>query len=250
MIVGVMSNEDRHRQMSASIGRFPMMKKHADKTFSDRRISLVCYGPSLMQTWHEIEGPIMTVSGAHDFLVARGIVPDWHVDCDPRPHKAGMLKLPTEDTKYLMASCCHPDFWETLKKKNVKLWHLVNGNDFETIAWVRDNHPQGLHSMICGGSTVGMRAMEVAASMGFRRFNIFGMDCSHTDQRHAGLHLGRPQAEELVRVGNRRFTTTPQMLQAAREMEQFIKTMDADITFYGDGLMQETARFLKLQKVA
>lgn len=250
MILGVMSNDERHQQMSEAVGRFPMMKKHADKKFSSRKISLVCYGPSLLETWKDIEGPIMTVSGAHDFLVSRGVVPDWHVDCDPRPHKAGMLKMPTEKTKYLMASCCHPDFWETLKKKNVRLWHLINGNDFETVAWVTKNHPQGLNSLIAGGSTVGMRAMEVAAAMGFRRFNIHGMDCSHTSQRHAGLHLGKPQKEELVRVGLRRFTTTPQMLQAAREMEKFIETMDCEISFFGDGLMQATARFLKLQKVA
>lgn len=229
--------------MAEAIKLFPMMKKHP--RFGSRKVSLVCYGPSLLETWRDIEGPIMTVSGAHDFLVERGITPDWHVDCDPRQHKAGMLKRPQEGTKYLMASVCHPDFWDTLKKYRVNLWHLINGDDFETVAWVRKNHPTGLASLIGGGSTVGMRAMEVCAALGFRRFNIYGMDCSHSTQRHAGLHLGKPQVETRVSVGFRQFKTTLQMLQAAQEMERFILTMDADITFHGDGLMQATAQYLK-----
>jgi hypothetical protein len=35
------------------------------------------------------------------------------------------------------------------------------------------------------------------------------------------------------------------MLEAAIEMEQFIKTQDAELAFFGDGLMQETALQLK-----
>lgn len=248
MITGVLSNAERHAQMALALERFPLIKKHPK--FNSRRMSLVCYGPSLLDTWRSIEHPIMTVSGAHDFLVERGIIPDFHVDCDPREHKAAMLRQPTNATKYLMASCCHPNFWNTLKNKRVKLWHLINGNDLETVAWVADKNPEGYGAMLGGGSTVGMRAMEVAAHIGFRRFAVHGMDCSHTEARHAGEHFGKRQLEEMVSVNGRKFKTTPQMLQAAREMEEFIQTKDADLEFYGDGLMQEAAKALKLRKAA
>lgn len=247
MINGVLSNAERHAQMAQAVGLFPMLKK--SKGFSDRRISVVCYGPSLNDTWRDIQGPMFTVSGAHDFMVAKGRAPDWHVDCDPRPHKVAML-TPNHDTRYLMASVCHPDMWVKLKGHNVRLWHLINGDDYHTPAWIASNHPEGKDSMIGGGSTVGMRALEVACHMGFRRFNIYGMDCSFESERHAGAHLGKPQDTIMVQVGLRRFKTTPQMLQAAREMEQFIQTYDADITFHGDGLMQATARFLEDRKAA
>lgn len=246
MIQGVLSNAERHAQM-AKAPAWPYLTKH--KRFSDRKIAIVCYGPSLSETWETIRAPMMTVSGAHDFMVSRGKTPVWHVDCDPRQHKAAML-TPVHGTKYLMASVCHPDFWPKLERKNVKLWHLINGDDLETVAWVRENHPEGLGSLIGGGSTVGMRAMEVASSLGFRRFDVYGMDCSFETERHAGPHTGKTQAEIFVRVGNRQFKTTPQMLQAAREMEAFMQTYDVDLTFHGDGLMQETARFLKLQRAA
>ena len=250
MIVGVMSNDERHAHMAAAVKLFPMMRKRERIGFSDRKISIVCYGPSLNDTWKDIKGPILTVSGAHDYLREKGVTPAWHVDCDPRIHKALMLKRPSINTLYLMASCCHPQFWKTLKGYNVKLWHLINGNDLVTPTWIREHHPEGLDCMMGGGSTVGMRALEVACAMGFRRFDIHGMDCSFKERRHAGAHGGNPQAEIIVKAGERAFKTTPQMYEAAREMEQFIRNVDADVSFHGDGLMQETARLVYQQKRA
>lgn len=247
MILGVLSNAERHAQMREALGRFPMLKKH--RKFSDRKVSLVCYGPSLKSTWQGIQGPMMTVSGAHDFLTGKGIIPDWHCDCDPREHKAKML-TPHHGVKYLMASVCHPSLWDKLKGHNVRLWHLINGDDYTTPSWVRVHDPKGVDSMIGGGSTVGMRAMEVLCHIGFRRFDIYGMDCSFEDERHAGEHLGKHQDAIMVQVGGRRFQTTPQMLQAAREMEQFVQTYDAEVTFHGDGLVQHTVKTLKLRKAA
>lgn len=241
MLQGVLSNDERHAQMSQARGQ--MLKKRPK--FNDKWASIVCYGPSLADTWKLIKRPIVTVSGAHDYLVRRGIVPDFHVDCDPREHKARMLQNPQDKTTYLMATVCHPKYWEVLKGRKVRLWHLINGDDLETVAWVMQNHPEGANSMIGGGSSVGQRAMNVMAALGYRRFNIHGMDCSFTTDRHAGAHLGKEQAKIFVKAGNRVFQTTRQMLQAAIEMEQFITTQDAEIAFFGDGLMQETALQLK-----
>jgi hypothetical protein len=71
------------------------------------------------------------------------------------------------------------------------------------------------------------------------------MDCSFVKNRHAGAHTGKDQTKIMVRVGLRTFQTTHQMLQSAIEMEKFIETQDAEVVFYGDGLMQETAFKLK-----
>ena len=242
-MIGVMTNEERHKQMAQAIGLFPMLQKKGK--FLPRRASIACYGPSLADTWRELRRPIISVSGAHDYLVERGIVPDFHVDCDPRPHKPEMLRKPQEGTAYLMATVCHPMFWKALQGRSVRLWHLINGDDMETVAWVARNHPDGMKSMIGGGSSVGQRAMNVAAALGYRKFDIHGMDCSFTENRHAGAHTGSRQVETLVKAGDRIFKTTKQMLQAAIEMEHFLQQQDAEVRFYGDGLMQETAKILR-----
>jgi len=244
MLQGVLTNAQRHEQMAmAKSAKCPMLKKK--KHFNSKWASVVCYGPSLKDTWHLIKRPMVTVSGAHDFMVSKGVIPDYHIDCDPRAHKAQMLAKPQKSTSYLMASVCHPSWWPLLKGHNVRLWHLINGNDLETVEWVFKHDPDGIDCMISGGSSVGMRAMEVMAALGFRRFRFYGMDCSYTDQRHAGDHLGHEQKPILVKAGERVFKTTKQMLEAAIEMEKFIETQDAEVAFFGDGLMQETALQLK-----
>src|SRR6267142_2328196 len=48
-------------------------------------IALVCYGPSLNDTWERVRDfkYVMTCSGAHRFLLERGVVPTWHTEVDP-----------------------------------------------------------------------------------------------------------------------------------------------------------------------
>lgn len=247
-MIGVLSNEQRHEQMALAIGRFPMLRKCKQRS-SGKRVSIACYGPSILNTYKLLRRPIISVSGAHDFLVERGIVPDYHVECDPREHKALMLRHPQPETVYLMATVCHPSWWDKLQGMHVLLWHLVNGDDFETVEWVANHHPEGMNCLIGGGSTVGQRAMNVAASaLGYRRFNIHGMDCSYTVNRHAAPHTGPYQPPIYVQAGSRKFQTTRQMAQAAVEMEKFLMEMDADVAFYGDGLMQEMAKIIRQRR--
>lgn len=245
-IKGALSDAERLDQMQQAIVRFPFLKRQPP---NENKISIVGYGPSLRTTWHQIPHPIMTVSGAHDFLLGKGIVPRWHVELDPRQHKPEMLRRPQVETDYLMASCCHPDFWDILESYNVQLWHLINGNDPSTMDWVRQHHPAGIDCMIGGGSTVGQRAMNVAAFMGYRRFNVFGMDMSYKETTHAGKHTGDAQPRIRIACGDRVFETSPQLLQSAKEFEQFLgATTDVEVTFHGDGLLQEMDSMIQRRK--
>lgn len=250
-LYGVLSTAEREDQMQQAINmHLPFLKKAT--AFGKDKISIVCYGPSLLDTWRTAREmwrsgqKIITVSGAHDFLFKHEVIPDYHVEIDPRPHKPRMLRLPGVGTKYLMASVCHPDFWTVLEHCSVQLWHLIDGPD--TVDWVRQHHPAGLDSMIGGGSTVGQRAMNVAAALGYRRFDIFGMDCSFSGQRHAGAHTGQPQPEVRAEVSGRFFRTTPQLFQSAKEMQDFLLTMDAEVHFHGDGMVQEMAAMIQRRK--
>ncbi len=245
----ILSVEERNLQMGAALETgLPFLKKLG--RFHNEWISIVCYGPSLVETWNDIHRhdylPILTVSGAHDFLIRREITPSIHVHLDPRPYQKEMLELPNESTRYLMASVCSPDFWLVLAGFHVELWHSLNGPD--TVKWVEANHPAGVASMIGGGSTVGQRAMNVASALGFRRFRIYGMDFSFGDHHWAGPHPGNDEPIIHYDLNGRTFKTTPQLLIAAKEMELFLRTMDVETEFHGDGLMQEVAKTIKKEK--
>jgi hypothetical protein len=94
-------------------------------------IAIVCFGPSLNDTWERIKNfkYVMSCSGAHKFLIEKGIIPTWHVEVDPRQHKIHLIGQPHKDVEYLIASTCHPKVLEHLKGFNVKLWHVFDPKD-------------------------------------------------------------------------------------------------------------------------
>src|SRR3954462_11234756 len=74
----------------------------------DDPVAVVCFGPSLRETWEQIRGfrCVISCSGAHRFLVERGIIPSWHVEVDPRAHKVSLIGPRQAATEYLIASAC------------------------------------------------------------------------------------------------------------------------------------------------
>jgi hypothetical protein len=231
----------------------------------DGRVCVVGFGPSLQQTWQSIlvekrafGAKVVSVSGAHDFLISRGIVPDYHIEVDPREHKCMFTRNPHPGVNYWIASCCHPNLIDNLVCTGSKLalWHLYNSdNDLKIIA------PDGIDPdslLICGGSGVGARAVHLMFGQGYRTFSLYGMDCSFAAQdgsQHAGEHSGKKKPEWQVRVGDRWFRSSAQLVYMARSMmdscrmlEQIAKdqgepaidgTADhVEFFMHGDGLLQ------------
>jgi hypothetical protein len=207
----------------------------------DRTAILVCYGPSLKQTYRTIpaeQGDIFTVSGAHKFLFEKGIFPFAHIDCDPRPHKTEQMGFPVRGVKYWMASCVHPSYIEKLRDQDVALWHLHNGPETQD-ALFNEIEPDGW--LLLGGGSVGLRAVSLLYSQGYRKFSVHGMDCSHADgERFAGQHLGKnAQPVQKVRCGERWFDSNLSLIDYARQFLDDLRLWpSAEFSFHGDGLLQ------------
>lgn len=220
---------------------FPRLKKL--RPMRTDWVTLACYGPSLRRTWTQIKHPLMTVSGAHDFLISGGIVPDYHVECDPREHKTEFTRNAQDGVHYYMASVCHPSVWSNLKGKRVSVWHVYG--EPELNEWIEQQGEK--LAMAGGGSTVGLRAMEVAGLLGFRKYIIHGMDCSYEVARHAGSHPNETEREITVKVNGKEFRTSPQLYESAREfVELFLKhRCDIEVQMAGDGLLPELLKTCK-----
>lgn len=208
-------------------------------------IAIVGFGPSLQDTWEEIKRFkfVMTCSGSHKFLVDRGVKIDLHVEVDPRKHKVGLIGSPQKDTEYLIASCCHPDVFKHLEGFNVKLWHVFDGSEEG-----RRLLPQGDYA-VTGGCDVALRAMTLAAFLGFRDLHIFGRDGNYRDDgtSHAAAHpnsLKKVDRTEYPPGSGKWWLTTPAFLESARqtwhELDQMPKVT---AKFYGEGLVQEMAKY-------
>lgn len=221
----------------------------------ERTMAIVGYGPSLKKTWKGLtEAPfdVFTVSGAHRFLVDKGIVPTGHIECDPRPHKLQLIGEPQEGVTYYLSSACNPAMFDAIPAEQVTLWHAWESEEFEEALLEID--PDAF--LILGGSNVGLRAVAVGSALGYRKFALFGVDgnCEvegQTISRHAGEHGGK--AQKLIRVkpeGGEWWFTTPQMVKGNQEwLEVFAKLapMGFEFQLIGEGMLQQMARLAHQQ---
>ena len=233
-LVAAVDNTTRHEQMRIAINKgFPRLE--ATPIDEEQSISIVCYGPSLADTWQELKHPIISVSGALHFLAERGVIPDYHVDCDPRPHKVKHIEPPVNGVHYIMGSCCPPQTWDILKDQKVTIVHFYMSE--ETERFLEYNDPGEL--LVRPGSTVGMAAIHVAGLLGYRHFEIHGMDGSIRDgKRHAGAHYGHSQGGITWDAGCVTYQTSQIMANACAEIINTCKMFPIFPVFHGQGLQQ------------
>jgi FkbM family methyltransferase len=206
---------------------------------TDEPIAIVCFGSSLNDTWEQVKGfkKIMTCSGAHKFLIDRGVIPTWHVELEPREHKIKMLGEPHKETEYLIASTVHPRYIDALDGYNVKLWHIFATKEGGMVL------PRG-EWLITGGSSVGLRCITLARFMGYKNLHIFGMDGSFGESgTHAHEHPNAPKSFSDLEYNGKIYKTTPSIAFCAKETWKELDQMpDVKATFYGEGLVQAMAK--------
>ena len=211
--------------------------------------AIVCYGPSLNETWEKVRDfeYVFSCSGSHKFLLERGIVPNFHVEVDPRAHKVELIGPPHKDVEYLIASTCHAAVFDHLADYKVTLWHVF------------DNAEDGLRTLppgewaLTGGCGVGLRAMTIARFLGFTEQHIFGMDGNQRSNvgKHAAAHPMQAKDAFLTEYMGKKYWTTPAFLEAARMTFHELNMMpDVQPTFYGEGLVQHMAQHYKPEPVA
>ena len=244
MAIGVVDTDTRWqyvRRASEKISkRIPLSEAH------ERRAIVACYGPSLKDTIERLRqeriesgGAVISVSGAHDFLLENGIVPDYHVECDPRAHKADNIVKGHPDVEYLLGSGCHPVLFDKLEGLDIALWHIATPEHIKRFASeLRENGQY----VICGGGSVGLRSIPLLYTMGYRDFSIYGMDCSFADEgkeQWAGRHAGKiKDVCQIVLANGLVFATSPVLITYATDFIEMVQKVAITLRLYGDGLLQ------------
>lgn len=235
------SAELRMQQIHAAVSRgLPTIKPGKD---TDEPIAIACFGPSLKDNLEELRQfpKIMSMSGSHDVLVQNGIIPTWHLECDPRSHKADFLRHPHKDVEYLISSCCHPDVFNAVQDYNTKIWHLYGNEEMLDLPFIYPHK----HWVLTGGANVGLRAMVLARFFGYHNLHIFGMDCSFESEignTHASYHPNSTKFRMKVKVGDDEFITSAVFIEYARQFFlELSKLPDCKATLHGRGLLQYMA---------
>jgi hypothetical protein len=205
----------------------------------NRKIAIVASGPSatefvdLLKDW---DGDIWGINGAFAWMLHRGIKPSAFIGLDPEPILKDYLIERPESATYYIAAQVHPEVFDHLSGKNVRVWFPADS---------QVKFPFGAIP-IFGGTTCLGRAPNLAYLLGYRDVHIFGCDSSFTHKSH--VYDNQITAGTFpIELGGRVFTTTRQMLQQAcdfaEQMVEWARPGDngADplvVSLYGDGLLQ------------
>jgi len=206
----------------------------------DAPAAIVGFGPSLADTWEQLRDhkTIITTSKAHDFLLKRGITPTYHVDVDPREHKAGFIGEFHPDVQYVLATHVHPVYVERAKLADAKVWlyhsQVPEGGPYE-YGYVK----------VPGMFDAGLMAAKLAFDWGFRKQTWFGIDASLRDHTESGSHAGphegflRQADQHMVAVGDIAYPSNALTVRQALFAEKMLRTMGrATIKITGDGMMR------------
>lgn len=205
---------------------------------------LVGGGPSLKESLGKLRfhqsrgGDIYALNGTHDWLIERGIIPNYHVMLDSRKDNVCFVQKPHKRVKYLLGAQCHPDVFEALKGFDVTLWWSEMDGVDELVKGIEDKPV----CVIGGGATVGMKTMFMAYSLGYRKIHFFGFDsCYREEENHAypqALNANEQRIE--IEAGGKRFICAPWMAKQAKEFQEQARQLlqlGVTLTVHGDGLI-------------
>lgn len=181
---------------------------------------------------------IVAVKSAHDFLVEHGVTPDLYVNLDPRDRTKG-VSLKNDTTVYLIASRCPPVMFDHLADKKVVVWHSwAEGEELQAIG--------GKKLCVGGGTTSGMRAINLGYLLGFRKFVLYGYDsCNRMDgvKRFTGEMTGSSVDVWVGGENGKKFNCNMAMAQQANEFQKIFGVMaDVNLEVKGPGLIAEIMR--------
>lgn len=220
-----------NRAVNVNAGLPPMDK---DRSLKSDPVAIVGYGPSLLKTWERVRGfkTIWSVSKAHDFLVERGITPTYHLDLDPRVHKAEFMTMPQKATRYFLSTHVHPSYPEKMKAAAVdtRLFHVaIDPNE----------RLDPRYPVLKVRFDAGVQAAEAAFQRGYREQHWFGIEYGHEgDATHAGLHWGVTAPKCGVDVDGRLFTSSNLFFHGLLLAEHFLCDRAlVKCTVHGDGLL-------------
>jgi hypothetical protein len=202
-------------------------------------MSIAAGGPSLADTYGELKGVICAVNGSLSFLLSRGVTP-WAVGVmDPRAHMADVVER-REGVFYFLASTCHPRLFDKLAGCDIGLWHPSGMRGIETLV------PEDSY-LIGGGTTMGLRWLNIGHFLGFREFHAHGLDSSFRGQStHAYAdHTDGDEAVFTVKGYRTRQNFVQQIVDWTETKAMFARMPVEDhpkIKLYGDGLLQYCER--------
>jgi hypothetical protein len=121
----------------------------------------------------------------------------------------------------------------------VILWHCVSSTIDSDLEWLSQHDPGQL--LVSTGSNIGLAAIQLGGALGFRHFEVHGMDGSFSEdgRRHAGDHFGKTQqADTSWQSQFVKYKTSKIMANGVAEAVNAMRSYPVFCVFHGTGLLQ------------
>lgn len=218
------------------------------------RVVIVGGGPSLADTEDELVAlvrdgaKLVTLNGAYHWCLERNLFPRTQIVMDARPSNARFVTPAIQRCNYLLASQCAPELWDAVEgRPDVWIFHAAAGAD-GPLKDLLDAFYLGQWFGVGGGTTVATRAISVLRTLGFLRFDLFGVDSCFLHGQHHAYAQAENEKDRPIKVwvqtpgenGERRsFECAPWHIKQAEDWLQMLK-VNGDhflVNFHGEGLL-------------
>lgn len=214
---------------------------------------------SIIKMEGEERTKVVCVKHSYPTLLKEGISPWACVILDPRPIEGisthgvvrkDLFKTIDKKTIFMPASMTDPSITKLIKKKtnNIIGWHAFtqslqeNQKDKLVNNAVKVNEELGIAegaTMITGRTCAAMRSIGIMHTLGFRKFHLFGYDCSFPEpseeEKEKLLEDGKPKYLK-VGIKDKEYWTTGELIAMAQDCEKLFSKEDVDmkINFHGE----------------
>lgn len=187
---------------------------------------------------------VMSVNGAHGWLIKNSIIPNIHVisEMDLTNVREALGGDPHEGVAYYISSYCDPVIFQQLEGFRRVLWHPYCAPEGYQQA-VAELFPEEF--MVAGGFCTFFRTMSISIVLGYRELELFGVDSSFDGSSHVeGYALADKEARISIWGANpdglRKFTTQGGLAFQAKEFLEFCEINQEwlRLRIHGDGLLR------------
>lgn len=219
-----------------------------------RTLMICAGGPSIKDTLPQIRDrlaagnvSIIAINDTYDWLVDQGITPDYFAMAEIAEWPKEFLTKAQPQTTYFLADIAHPSGFDRLSGFNVVRWHLGSMDDDPFQKPYRDVIKQLIPQWceVGGGEAVSTKAIALGHALGYRDFEMYGVDgCYREGERsHAYLHRFTSWPE-LVTCEGRVFLAPYYLARQADDIRRMCEIWKGAFTLrcYGDGLVQHMHR--------
>lgn len=223
------------------------------------RVALVGGGPSLKDTEGELielikqGAKLVTMNGAYQWCLERNLFPKTQVVMDARPSNARFLNPEIPGCNYVLASQCAPETWDAVEgRENVWMFHAAAGatGDLKDLL---DAHYLSQWFGVGGGVTVATRAIGMLRTLGYMRFDLFGVDSCFMDGKGHAYEQAENDHDKIYKFVaspsddpsmSKEFYCAPWHVKQFEDFLQLIRVNGQHfmLNVHGDGLLAHALR--------